>query len=66
MKAQERYVIWSEEHRAWWSPHRAGYTRSLVDAGRYAKEEADQIVTEANEYLPPGKSFNEIAIPDPL
>ena len=63
--SQERYVIWSEEHGAWWSPGRSGYTRSLSNAGRYSKEEAQEIVTRANEYLAPGR-WNEVAIPDPL
>jgi hypothetical protein len=58
-------VIWSEEHGAWWAPGRSGYTRSLSNAGRYSKEEAQEIVTGANKYLPAGR-FNEVAVPDPL
>jgi len=56
-------VIWSEEHQAWWSPSRSGYTRSLADAGRYSAEEAQEIVTGANRYLPAGQ-FNEVAMVD--
>ena len=59
------YVIWSEEHGAWWSPGRVGYTRSLLQAGRYSEEAAREIVKEANEYVV-APDFHEIAIVDPL
>jgi hypothetical protein len=57
------YLIWSEEHGAWWSPDQNGYTRSIREAGRYSLEQAIDIVQRANAYCKPG-SFNEIAIPD--
>jgi hypothetical protein len=60
-----QYVIWSEEHGAWWSPGEHGYTRSLQSAGRYAKMRAEVIVEKANAYVTP-PAFHEIAIPDPL
>ena len=59
------YVIWSEEHGAWWAPKRNGYTRSLAEAGRYWEEETKEIVTDANKYAPAGQ-LNEIAILDPM
>jgi hypothetical protein len=59
------YIIWSEEHLAWWRPAKSGYTRSLIDAGCYSKNEAEEIVANANKFLPP-EQFNEIAILDPL
>jgi hypothetical protein len=65
MADQPPYVIWSEEHLAWWGPGHHGYTRSLAKAGRYSKEAADHIVTNANQFLGPGK-WHEIAIPDPF
>lgn len=34
------YVIWSNEHRAWWGPDRRGYCSRLDDAGRYDRESA--------------------------
>ena len=34
------YVIWSNEHRAWWGPDRRGYCSRLADAGRYDRESA--------------------------
>jgi hypothetical protein len=62
----ELYVIWSEEHGAWWLPHKMGYTRSLREAGCYTKAEADEIVANANQYVRPHDVFNEVALPDPL
>lgn len=60
---QGRYVIWSEEHGAWWRPGRHGYTRELSKAGRYSKADADQIV--ANKHLPSFVPFDEVAFPAP-
>ena len=44
----DRYVIWSYEHRAWWAPDRRGYTPDLTSAGVYTRAEAERIVAEAN------------------
>lgn len=57
------YIIWSEEHGAWWAPHRRGYTRDLSMAGRYTEAEAAQIVADANRYH---DSILEVMMPDPL
>lgn len=54
------YLIWSEEHHAWWRPAERGYTSQMREAGRYSKERAYSIVTAANLI-----GFNEIAIPFP-
>ena len=59
------WLIWSEEHGAWWRAHRVGYTRLLAEAGRYEKAQAEEIVTQANRYCESG-TFNEVAMPDPL
>ncbi len=55
------WLIWSEEHGAWWGPAERGYTTSISKAGRYAKARADQIVASANY----GGHLNEIALPAP-
>jgi len=60
-----RWVIWSEEHRAWWGVGRWGYVPQLTYAGRFTEAEAREIVERANIGLTPPR-FNEIAIPDPL
>lgn len=59
------YLIWSEEHGAWWLSSSNGYTRSLAKAGRYSRKEAEDIVEAANEFVAEG-TFNEVAIPDPM
>jgi hypothetical protein len=57
------WVIWSEEHGAWWGPGERGYMRSLRDAGRYPEAVARKIVAKANRYLRDGR-INEVAMPD--
>jgi hypothetical protein len=40
----KEYLIWSNQHGMWWGPDRCGYTRVIDGAGRYTKEEAEEIV----------------------
>lgn len=54
----QNYLIWSEEHGAWWAPGRNGYTKSMRRAGWYSAEEARAIVKSANY----GIAFNETLI----
>lgn len=56
------FLIWSEEHGAWWRPGRWGYTQRIREAGQYPKAIADEIVAGAN-FAP--HIFNEIAVPVP-
>ncbi len=60
--ADEVYLIWSNEHRAWWGPGRHGYLTDTDKAGRYSEVEATEVVLNANRYrdhdLPP----NEIMV----
>jgi hypothetical protein len=58
------FLVWSEEHGAWWRPGRMGYTRSIREAGRYSLEDAADICERANRYVDDG--FNEVAVFDPL
>ena len=39
----DMYLIWSNEHRAWWNPNSSGYTTSSSAAGRYTRDEALKI-----------------------
>ena len=55
----ENYLIWSNEHRAWWRPNSRGYTLQLEKAGRYSRDEAlkhcrvrDQVPGEPMPELP--------------
>ncbi len=44
MKA--KYVIWSNEHAAWWGPDEVGYTPWVEEAGRYDLPTARAIVAK--------------------
>lgn len=46
------WLIWSNEHRAWWAPRECGYVHRREDAGRYSLERAREICRQANAYLP--------------
>ena len=55
------YVIWSNEHRAWWAPGERGYVRSLAEAGRYSQSRATMIA--ASQWRMPFDGIpNEIAM----
>lgn len=54
-KPNERWLIWSHEHNAWWRADSASYTSLVTDAGRYTFEEAVSISTNANYGLHFGK-----------
>lgn len=54
----DRFLIWSEEHGAWWAPDRRGYTMSLKRAGTYTEDEARAISTSANG----GGTFCEVPV----
>jgi hypothetical protein len=44
----QMWLIWSDEHGAWWMSGKSGYTRDLQRAGRYSLEEATEICENAN------------------
>lgn len=44
---EQIYLIWSNQHKAWWRPERRGYTTSLNAAGRYPRSEAIKICTHS-------------------
>lgn len=60
----ERWLIWSLEHRQWWRPNSHGYTPNRDEAGRYGFEEAKQIVVDANASIKPNKPPHEAMIPE--
>lgn len=58
---EPEYVIWSNEHRAWWAPVERGYVQSLADAGKYSRQRAMQVA--ASQWLMPFDGIpNEIAL----
>ena len=48
----DMYLIWSWKHRAWWAPNGAGYTKDIMEAGRYTQDAAGLIVVDT---IPPGQ-----------
>lgn len=34
------YLVWSNEHRAYWRPNKSGYTTNWLEAGRYSADDA--------------------------
>src|SRR5690242_12121938 len=57
---REHYLIWSNEHGAWWRPNAAGYTIQLEKAGRYSRSEA--LKHCAGRDQEPGKPLPELPI----
>ncbi len=45
---KKNWLIWSNEHRAFWAAKRLGYTTNMGEAGRYSRAEAVAIVLGAN------------------
>lgn len=62
--ASNLYLIWSNEHRAWWAPNCCGYTTDVVRAGRYERAEAISIAGTARGGWERGKNPDEIALPE--
>ena len=59
----EQYLIWSNEHRAWWRPDRCGYTRDVRTAGRYSRQEAIETSGTARcGWVDPRRLPDEIAV----
>lgn len=58
------YLVWSNEHGAWWRPGGHGYTQQLDDAGRFTPERAAAIVVDAG-YHGPGGLANEVTVVAP-
>ena len=47
IKVDDLYYVWSNEHRAWWAPGRRGYSRGILGAGTYSREQALLICRDA-------------------
>lgn len=46
-KQADRYMVWSNEHRAWWKANETGYSQGMREAGRYTREHALEICRKA-------------------
>lgn len=60
--AGPRYLIWSNEHAAWWRANGAGYTIHLRAAGRYSHAEALAICAVARDGWRPGTPPPELPV----
>ena len=65
-----KYLIWSNEHRAWWKGNRHGYTTRTDKAGQFSYEVAREICEDANRYdqpieLRPSTGVNEVMVEAP-
>jgi hypothetical protein len=45
-EGRREFLIWSNEHAAWWRPESRGYTDSIASAGLYTDEEATEICAD--------------------
>lgn len=59
------YLIWSNEHNAWWGPDRRGYALHLAAAGRYTREDALSICQSARDGWRDGEPPPEIPVWEP-
>mgnify|MGYP000882785802 CR=1 FL=1 len=41
------WLVWSNEHEAWWGPNHRGYFTDVASAGRYTLKEANDICVRA-------------------
>lgn len=57
---EEMYLVWSNEHGAWWRANAAGYTMHISRAGRYTREEAIKHCRGRDQE--PGKPLPELPI----
>lgn len=58
------YLVWSNEHRAWWGAEQRGYTRVIERAGRYARDEAYAIAAKRGGGWQADSNPAEIALPE--
>ena len=62
--ADPLYLVWSNEHRAWWAPDQRGYTRIIERAGRYQRDVAFEIAGKRGGGWQVDANPYEIAIPE--
>lgn len=62
------FLVWSNQHRQWWAPGKLGYVDHIERAGRYPREQAEDIVArstldgrlEHRAISPAGKAYTYI------
>jgi len=63
--SENMWLVWSNEHNAYWKPARRGYTKDKDAAGRYSTAAATEICDNANQFIPENRIPNEIMVPSP-
>lgn len=67
MREGRVFLVWSNEHMAYWRENRSGYTDDLAQAGRYTEQEADTICLQAKQGTPlPNGLPHEVKMLDPM
>lgn len=63
----DKWLIWSNEHRAWWGPDSSGYRGIISHAGRYSFEEASAICKDGGRQRAWSESKGpfEVMVPAP-
>jgi len=61
---EQSWLIWSNEHDAWWSPNANGYTKQRSQAGRYGRQEAIEICKDANSHCSDVDEPSETMVPN--
>jgi hypothetical protein len=63
MSHNDKYLIRSHQHNAWWKPGGWGYTTSLFEAGRFSEDTASDLLRwdQFREWQADGKP-NEVII----
>lgn len=59
---ETRYLVWSNEHNAWWRANSQGYSRSILGAGIYSREEAIDIADKSRNGWSVAERPDEIAV----
>lgn len=57
----DAWLIWSNEHAAYWAPNKCGYRKSRADAGRFSFREAAAICDRAGT-----RRFGHITLPSEI
>ena len=57
------WLVWSNEHRAWWGPNNSGYDTDIASAGRYTLEDAQKNCVARSQRK--GRNPTELIQPSP-
>jgi hypothetical protein len=63
MNIVKSFLIWSNEHQAWWGPKECGYVKARRIAGRYSLERAIEICLDASKADADLSRPNEMIVP---